>query len=273
MTEDDRLPNYEPMLAAYHRAFATELRTIVGSLPIAEGQTVLDMACGDGVYTPWLAERVGTAGRVVAVDNNSEYLGIARESSGKNPANIEFRLASIDSLPFREGTFDLCWCAQSLYSLPDPVESLKSLLRVTKPGGVVAVLEGDTLHHVILPWPVEVELHVRSAELRVMTRESNEPHKFYIGRNLRTVFREAGFEAIEVRTVAHDRAAPLGADEREYFAGHLKELVERVSASLRGSIRRKFIDLTDPGSDGFLLDSPDLTATCVDQVAWGRVPK
>jgi cyclopropane fatty-acyl-phospholipid synthase-like methyltransferase len=43
------------MLAAYHRAFASELRGIVHALPISQGQAVLDMACGDGAYGPWLA--------------------------------------------------------------------------------------------------------------------------------------------------------------------------------------------------------------------------
>ena len=45
------------------------------------------------------------------------------------------------------------------------MEALRHLVRVTKPGGVVAVLEADTLHHVILPWPIEVELAARAAEL------------------------------------------------------------------------------------------------------------
>ena len=67
------------MLDAFHRAFAGELRGMVDTLPIEAGQSVLDMACGDGVYTPWLAERVGVRGRVAAVDVLAEYLERARK--------------------------------------------------------------------------------------------------------------------------------------------------------------------------------------------------
>src|SRR5580704_4918254 len=122
MSKKASLPSYEPMLAAYHRAFAAELQAMVAALPIQAGQTVLDMACGDGVYSSWLAARLGPAGRVVAVDVRPEYLEMARKQAASMPLGgiIEYRAASIDSLPFEEDSFDLCWCAQSLYSLPDP---------------------------------------------------------------------------------------------------------------------------------------------------------
>lgn len=275
MASESDVPAYEPMLAAYHRAYASELRAMVQSLPLTEGQAVLDMACGDGVYSPWLAERVGPRGRVVAADVMPEYLDLARQEAAKSPLRgiIEFAAAPLERLPFEDGTFDAVWCAQSLYSLPDPVDSLRHMLRVTKPGGVVAVLEGDTLHHVILPWPIEVELAVRAAELKALAESSDRPRKFYVGRRLRGVFRQAGLEEIETRTWASDRAAPLGGDERAYFEEYLKGLVERIAPHLDGKTRERFDRMTDPGSDEFLLDEPDLTATLIDQVVWGRKPR
>jgi ubiquinone/menaquinone biosynthesis C-methylase UbiE len=272
MEQGESLPGYEPMLSAYHRAFAAELRGVVDSLPIAEGSTVLDMACGDGAYTPWLARRAGPAGRVVAVDAAPAYLEVARRHSEGLARNVDFLRAPIDALPFRKGAFDFCWCAQSLYSLPDPVDALRCMSRVTRSGGVVAVLESDTLHHVILPWPVDVELSVRAAEFRVLAGQFGDPRKFYVGRNLRSVFRKAGLEDVVVRTIACDRASPLGPREREFLAEHLKELSDRVAQVLDDETRRRFGTLTDPESSEFLLDDPDLTSTCIDQVAWGRRP-
>jgi ubiquinone/menaquinone biosynthesis C-methylase UbiE len=268
------VPAYEPMLAAYHRAFARELRSMLDNLPIAPGQSILDIACGDGVYSPWLAETVGPSGRVVAVDVMPEYLELARKEAAKSPHAkvIEHLAAPIESLPFEDGTFDAVWCAQSLYSLPEPVAALRHMLRVTKPGGIVAVLEGDTLHHVILPWPIEVELSVRAAELQALVDKSNEPRKFYVGRRLRGVFREAGLGEIQARTFATDREAPLGPDERTYFAEYLEGLTHRVDRDFHGPIREEYDRLTNPDSGTYLLDDPDLTATCIDQVVWGRKP-
>jgi hypothetical protein len=138
---------------------------------------------------------------------------------------------------------------------------------VTKPGGFVAVLESDTLHHLILPWPIEIELSVRAAELATLAKKSDKPRKFYVGRLLRSVFRQAGFGEFTLGTIAHDRAAPLGPDEQIYFTEHLKGLSERVSNQLEGAIRRKFDALVDPDSAEFLLRDPDLTTACIDQLA------
>ncbi len=267
------VPGYEPMLAAYHRAFASELEAMIGILPVAEGMAVLDMACGDGAYSAWLARKVGPSGRVVAADLSPDYLEIARraaESAGL-ARRIEFAASPIDALPFAPGTFDASWCAQSLYSLPDPVEALKALARVTKPGGIVAVLEADTLHHVILPWPIEVELAVRVAELESLAASVEKPRKFYVGRELREVFRKAGLHEIRTRTFATDRGSPLSEDERTYFAEYLRRLSQRVAPRLQGAISERFADLVDPDSADFLLDDPDFLATSIDHVAWGRV--
>ncbi len=260
------------MLAAYHRAFSVELQRIVGSLPIGKDHAVLDMACGDGAYLPWLAAQVEARGRVVAVDANPDYLEVARAEVAKSGAacRIGFVRASIEALPFGDGAFDLCWCAHSLYSLPEPVATVSQLLRVTKPGGLVAVLESDTLHHVILPWPVEVEVAVHVARLRYQAAATDRPGRYYVGRHLRGVFREAGLENIGVRTFAHDRAAPLEADERAYFSAYLSDLSGRISRYLDGPILRRFQELVDPEADDFVLNAPDLTATCIDQLAWGR---
>ena len=271
---DDALPEYQTMLGAYHRAFARELRAMIDVLPLEPGRSVIDMACGDGVYSPWLAERVAESGRVVAVDVSEAYLAAARatsdESNTKHPI-VRVR-ASIDALPFPDDTFDLVWCAQSLYSLPEPVSALRRMARVVRPGGLVAVLENDTLHQVILPWPIEIELSVRAAELRAHADESDQPRKYYVGRILRRVLREAGLTRIEARTFATDRAGPLGDDERIYFAEYLGRLAERIAPFLDGAIRGRFGRLVDPASGGYLLDDPDFAATCIDHVVWGRKP-
>ncbi len=73
------VPDYAPRMAAYHRACARELKTIVDGLPLAPGRRVLDMACGDGTYLGWFAERVGPNGRVVGVDIEQTYLHFARQ--------------------------------------------------------------------------------------------------------------------------------------------------------------------------------------------------
>jgi ubiquinone/menaquinone biosynthesis C-methylase UbiE len=271
---DDALPDYEPLLASYHRAFAAELKSMIGTLPLREGDRILEVACGDGAYTPWLARRAGTSGSVVALDLLTDYLHKARGDLAKpgDAGRADFVAASIERLPFAEGSFDLSWCAQSLFSLPEPLEAVRRMTHVVRRGGVVAVLEDDTLHQVLLPWPVDLELAVRSAQWEAFRDESDHPRKFYVGRRLVKVFREAGLVDVQIRTHAANRVAPLGNPEREFLGEHLKDLRERVARRLAKSMRQDFDRLTDPGSPDYLPDQPDLAMTLIDHVVWGRKP-
>jgi len=272
---DDDLPDYEPMLAAYHEALAPELEAIIGTLPIARGARVLDLACGDGDYGRWLAGRVGPSGLVVGVDILPAYLDAAHDAASRGPTArvARFLRAPIERLPFADGAFDAAWCAQSFYSLPDPVEALRHMVRVVKPGGLVAVLEGDTLHHVLLPWPVEVELAVRRAELLAFAEESDKPRKFYVGRLLLPIFRAAGLADARLRTWATDRTAPLSRPARDYLAHYLKNLRDRVAPFLEPDPLAALDRLIDPGSADNLLDLPDFAVTFLDQVVWAVKPQ
>jgi ubiquinone/menaquinone biosynthesis C-methylase UbiE len=270
VSRSKKLPGYTPTLLAYHRAFADELRATVAGLPIQPGDRVLDLACGDGVYARWLAEEVGDSGSVMAVDLSPAFLELARQSLGGDPLadRIEFVQGDLEHLPIPEDSFDVVWCAQSLYSLPDPVEALRRMERAARPGGLVAVLENDEFHHVLLPWPVEVELALRRAELAALIELSDRPRKFYVGRHLRRVFRAAGLADCRHRTWTIDRQAPLGPDGRAFFDGYLKDLREKVEPHLEPEIRDEFVRLADPDSDAYLLDSPDFTVTCLNHIAW-----
>ena len=136
----------------------------------------------------------------------------------------------------------------------------------------MAVLENDTLHHILLPWPVEVELAVRQAELRAFVEESEKPRKYYVGRQLREVFRKAGLEDCRTRTWATNRHAPLEPEERAFLEKYLKDLRERACPHLGPEMRERFEPMVDPGSDRFILDGPDLTVTCLDHVVCATKP-
>ncbi|MBX6315754.1 MAG: class I SAM-dependent methyltransferase, partial [Isosphaeraceae bacterium] len=227
----EALPDYEPVLAAYHAAFAPELRRMIGALPLKRGDRVLDVACGDGAYTPWLAERVQPDGLVVALDISPAYLAVARRKPAPSK-RAGYIAAALERLPFAEGTFDFAWCAQSLFSLPEPVAALQQMARVVRPGGFVAVLEDDALHQLLLPWPIEIELAVRAAELAAFAAESPRPRKYYVGRHLRQVFETAGLVACRRRTWASDRQAPLEDAEKAFLHAYLHDLRDRVADHL-----------------------------------------
>lgn len=262
-------------MAAYHHAYQVELGAMIGSLPLRVGDRVLEVACGDGFYTRRISERVGSSGQVVALDVSPAFLDLVRNNASGSPVSHRTQLtrADIRRLPFGAGAFDFAWCAQSLFSLPDPVETLRGMTRVVRVGGIVAVLESDTMHHVLLPWPIEIELAVRRAELAGFAEDSEQPRKFYVGRQLSRVCQKAGLTGCRRHTWAMDRQAPLAPSERQFLAEYLQDLRDRARPHLDSSYLEPFDRLVDPGSDHYLLDVPDLSVTCIEQVVWGTKPE
>jgi ubiquinone/menaquinone biosynthesis C-methylase UbiE len=273
-TERTKLPPHAKAMAAYHRTFARELRRVIGKLPLRPGACVVDFACGDGSYTRWLARRLGPGGKVLAVDISEAFLRLARRTTPNSSAyrRVHFVQADLNRLPLANGSIDLAWCAQSLYSLSDAVEALRLMARAVRPRGHVAVFENDELHHVLMPWPVEVELAIKKAELLSYVDVSERPRKFYVGRELRRAFRAAGLASTRVRSVAFTRQAPLDCPARSFFTRYLVDLHRRVRPYLESGVVELFDRMADPDSEQFLLASPDLAITCLNHVVVGTKP-
>ena len=270
--ESDELPAYAPMLDAYQRAFEPELKRIVGELPIAPGHRVLDLACGAGAYTRWLAERLGPHGVAVGVDLSPAYLEQARQQTQprEGEARIEFTEGDAAGLPFDEGTFDLSFCAQSLYSLPDPAAALAEMVRVTRVGGAIVVLENDMVHQFMLPWPVDLELAVRQAQIaHLREQEKDRAERFFVGRHLGALFEHAGIDSYEIRSSALHRTGRLREAEESYLSEYLTDLAERVRPYLSAPDRARFDALTDPRRPTYLLRARGFHLTVLNQIAIG----
>lgn len=264
----DEIPPYAPMLMAYQRAYAAELRAMLADLPLRRGDRVLDMACGAGVYTGWLAERAGPGGRVYGVDISAAYLALARgQPRSARQAPISFQRGSIDALPFGDHTFDLVWCAQSMQSLPDPTSALRELRRVTRPGGTIAIFENDSLHQLILPWPAELELTVRAAQLRALNEALPSSAPYFIGRELCKVFAAADLPGCTVKPYTTLRQAPLSDDAVAYLTLYLTEVGERAHPHLAPDARELLGQLLDPSSERWLFGRPDFYVISINMVA------
>jgi SAM-dependent methyltransferase len=105
------------------------------------GLAVLDVGCGPGTITADLARRVGP-GCVVGIDQAPDALERARAAAA-GVDNVTFARADVYALPWGNGVFDVVHAHQVLQHLGDPVAALREMLRVCRPGGVVAARDAD----------------------------------------------------------------------------------------------------------------------------------
>lgn len=259
-------------MAAFHRAFAAELRAIIGALPIHSPTHILDVGCGDGFYLGLFAEHLTGDDCLIGFDINPRFLELAASNPIVRAARCDVRLVegALDKLPLAPQSCDLVWCAQSLYSLPEPVSALRQMAVAAPAGGLIAILENDTLHQLLLPWPSELEIALRTAEHAALLDATRRPGRYYVGRRLPALFAEAGLEPLSFRTQCIDRAAPLDADLVAFLRSYLERLAERVGPYLNPQLVRQFDALRDPDGDDYLLRQPHFTMTWLNMLAIGR---
>lgn len=108
-----------------------------------DGSSVLEAGCGVGAQTVTLAA-TSPGARITSVDISPLSLARARAAvSASGATNVTFGQADIFALPFAPASFDHVFVCFVLEHLARPVEALRHLMRVLKPGGTVTVIEGD----------------------------------------------------------------------------------------------------------------------------------
>ncbi|MEV6695474.1 methyltransferase domain-containing protein [Micromonospora sp. NPDC051196] len=110
---------------------------------LAPGMSVLDVGCGPGTITVDLAARVAP-GRVTAVEITDDALQLARtEADARGQGNIDFAVADVHALDLPDGTFDVVHAHQLLQHVAHPVQALREMRQVCRPGGIVAARDSD----------------------------------------------------------------------------------------------------------------------------------
>lgn len=121
---------------------------------------LLDVGAGSGTISASLAKYI-PEGSVLATDISDEILTRASQyAASQGVSNITFQKANVFSLPFPDATFDVTHAHQVLCHLDDPCSAIRELLRVTKPGGIVALRESDMRMWCIWPeTPALLQFH------------------------------------------------------------------------------------------------------------------
>jgi len=230
--------------------FAQWAPQLLSCARVAEGQRVLDVACGTGIVARTAADVVGPHGRVVGADLNPAMLEVARTVR----PDLEWLEGDAEDLPFDAGSFDAVLCQSALFFFPEPGRAVREMARVAGAGGTVAVQTYAAL----------AEQPAYGPFMDVVARHAGPEARVLLGTywsqgdlaRLTTMMEAAGLEVFETRT-------SLGA-----------ALFPSTDAVVETEIRATpLADRLDPVAyDAILADTREVLGKYVDPDGLVRVP-
>jgi SAM-dependent methyltransferase len=117
------------------------LQAFVAEMALPERANVLEIGCGTGAITRFLASLPHVA-QALGVDPCPVFISKARELAGQL-RNLTFRVGDGRALDNEDRSFDTVLFHTALCHLPDPEKALAEALRVLRPGGSLAIFDGD----------------------------------------------------------------------------------------------------------------------------------
>jgi SAM-dependent methyltransferase len=169
-------------------------REVAALTEAAPGREVIISGAGDGTTAEWLAKRTGAS--ITAVDSVPERIerAEARLREATMPPPVSFQHAALDDLPHENTVFDAAIGEPLLSSAADPARAVSELARVTKPMGVVVLLQ--------LTWSSAISTDAREL---VVERLGMRPY-FLV--EWKQMMRDAGLVEIDVQDWTSSGTAP-----------------------------------------------------------------
>jgi SAM-dependent methyltransferase len=125
--------DYEPLWGAQ---LAGVQDGLLEAAALAPGERVLDVACGTGRVSFRAAAAVGAQGSVLGIDLSQRMVDAAQRRAMRN---TRFERMDGQRLALPDAAFDGVLCSLGLMYLPDPVQALREMRRVLRPGGRLAL--------------------------------------------------------------------------------------------------------------------------------------
>jgi ubiquinone/menaquinone biosynthesis C-methylase UbiE len=218
-------------------------KRLLEMVALRPGERVLDIACGTGLITFPAAMSVGPQGSVVGTDISEAMVQLGRNDAAKRGlANVGFQRVDAEALDFPQSSFDAAMCSLGLMYLPEPLNALRLVLQLLKPGGRFAATvwgQRDRCGWAGI-FPV-VDARVKSEVC---------PMFFQLGTgdNLQTAMESAGFDDIQLERLVKplDYASAEDAIGAAFVGGPVALAYAHFDEDTRDEAHAEYLRTIDP---------------------------
>jgi ubiquinone/menaquinone biosynthesis C-methylase UbiE len=197
---------------------------------LRSGMQSIDIGCGVGMLTLLMHDMNGHA-RTVGVDGSAARIAWAEGSRSSAEHGIEFLNSDLGALPLDSDSFDFSWSRFVFEYLPDPASVLREMIRVTRPGGIVAVADLDAQLTQFHPQTTALAARMEEA-LRLLAGDGFDPR---IGRKLFSLFKAHSLKHIKATAVPYQTyAGGLPPDAQDNWRQKLQAAAARLTAIAPG---------------------------------------
>ena len=204
-------------LALMSRLLDPMHRRCIEWLGIGPGARTLEVGCGNGSMSAWLAGRVVPGGQAVAVDLD---LSLA----DADIPGLELRQADILAGPVQPGAFDLVTARAVLHHVADAEAAVANLVASARPGGAILLIEPD-----FLPVSIAEPPEIRAFWDGWLAWSRDQGIDYFIGRKLPPMLSRLGAE--DVGATAETALYNGGSPWAGYWTETVIELRSRLTAS------------------------------------------
>ena len=239
-------PYWEKNREIIGQMFAPITRALVEDGEIGGGQVVLDIATGPGEPALSLAAVVGPEGKIFGIDPIPEMVaGARRAAEGLGLGNAQFEVAAADHLPFPDGMFDAVISRFGVMFFPSPVDGVREMLRVLKPGKKVALAVWHSVERNPFFYSMSrvIDHYFDSPPV---APDAPDPFRFASRGKLLEVVREAGAVAPTERLVQCKIEAAVAVEDfwtlRIEMSEKLREKIATLSGERLFEVKRRAIE-------------------------------
>jgi len=241
-------------------------------LDLPKGSDGLDAGCGIGSHTLLLAEAVGPGGHITGLELFADFVTHAQTQAKRSGLSnrVTFRQGNVNELPFDDESFDWAWSVDCVghVSIGQPLDGLRELARVVRPGGRVAILGYSS--QMLLPGYTLLEARLNATASATTALAEGKKPEAHFTRALGW-FQAAGLEEPTARTVVGTVHAPFDDGVRRALISLFGMLWGEMQSRMDETDREEYKRLTEPESPDFILDIPDYYAFFTYSMFEGRV--